>query len=97
MEIAGKVAIVTGSGGRGSGRAIAQRLANEGASVVISDINEQGGLETVRSIQAKGGRARFFSERCGPRERSAVTHHLRGGRLLCLAISNARNSRRLLC
>jgi NAD(P)-dependent dehydrogenase (short-subunit alcohol dehydrogenase family) len=60
MEIAGKVAIVTGSGGRGSGRAIAQRLAYEGASVVISDINEQGGLETVCSIQAKGGRARFF-------------------------------------
>jgi NAD(P)-dependent dehydrogenase (short-subunit alcohol dehydrogenase family) len=60
MEVAGKVAIVTGSGGRGSGRAIAQRLAHEGASVVISDINEQGELETVRSVQAKGGRARFF-------------------------------------
>jgi NAD(P)-dependent dehydrogenase (short-subunit alcohol dehydrogenase family) len=57
MNIHGKVAIVTGSGGLGSGRAEALRLAREGAAVVVSDINEGGGLETVRMITADGGRA----------------------------------------
>ncbi len=60
MNIHGKVAIVTGSGGLGSGRAEARRLAHEGAAVVVSDVNEQGGRETVRLIAADGGRAAFF-------------------------------------
>jgi NAD(P)-dependent dehydrogenase (short-subunit alcohol dehydrogenase family) len=60
MEINGKVAIVTGAGGGGCGRAIAQRLAREGASVVVSDIDDAGGRETVRQIGAHGGRAAFF-------------------------------------
>jgi len=47
MEITGKVAIVTGAGGKGSGRAIATRLARDGAVVVVSDINDAGGRETV--------------------------------------------------
>jgi NAD(P)-dependent dehydrogenase (short-subunit alcohol dehydrogenase family) len=55
------VAIVTGSGGTGCGRAIALRLANEGAAVLVTDINEPGGLETVRLIESQGGRAAFFS------------------------------------
>ena len=59
MEIHGKVAIVTGAGGGGSGRAIAQRLAREGASVAVSDIDERGGRETLRRIEAAGGRAVF--------------------------------------
>ncbi|HTM55458.1 MAG TPA: SDR family NAD(P)-dependent oxidoreductase [Pirellulales bacterium] len=59
MNIHGKVAIVTGSGGLGSGRAEACRLAREGAAVVVTDINELGGRETVRMIQAEGGRADF--------------------------------------
>ncbi|HEY1598517.1 MAG TPA: SDR family NAD(P)-dependent oxidoreductase [Pirellulales bacterium] len=59
MNIQGKVALVTGSGGLGSGRAEALRLAREGASVVVSDIHEAGGLETVHMIRADGGRAAF--------------------------------------
>jgi NAD(P)-dependent dehydrogenase (short-subunit alcohol dehydrogenase family) len=59
MDLNGKVAIVTGAGGSGSGRATALRLARDGATVVVSDINEQGGLETVRLITAGGGRATF--------------------------------------
>jgi NAD(P)-dependent dehydrogenase (short-subunit alcohol dehydrogenase family) len=54
------VAIVTGSGGTGCGRAIAQRFAKDGAAVVASDINEQGGYETVGLIEHDGGRAVFF-------------------------------------
>jgi NAD(P)-dependent dehydrogenase (short-subunit alcohol dehydrogenase family) len=59
MEMTGKVAIITGSGGEGSGRAIARRFAREGAKVVVCDINEPGGRETVRLIEAEGGRAAF--------------------------------------
>ncbi len=47
MKMSGKVAIVTGAGGGGSGRAIARRLARDGAFVVVSDIDEQGGRETL--------------------------------------------------
>lgn len=60
MEITGKVAIVTGAGRQGgTGRTLAERLAREGASVVVSSIREPGGLETLRSIEAAGGRAAF--------------------------------------
>jgi NAD(P)-dependent dehydrogenase (short-subunit alcohol dehydrogenase family) len=54
------IAIVTGVGGSGCGRAIARRFAKEGAAVVASDINEYGGHETVRLIESAGGRAVFF-------------------------------------
>jgi NAD(P)-dependent dehydrogenase (short-subunit alcohol dehydrogenase family) len=59
MEIAGKVAIVTGGGGGGSGRAIAKRIARDGGCVVVSDINDGGGAETVSEIAAAGGRALY--------------------------------------
>jgi NAD(P)-dependent dehydrogenase (short-subunit alcohol dehydrogenase family) len=61
MQISGKVVIVTGAGGPGCGRAIARRFARAGASVVVSDIDAQGGLETVRTIEAENGRAVFVS------------------------------------
>jgi NAD(P)-dependent dehydrogenase (short-subunit alcohol dehydrogenase family) len=59
MELRGKVAVVTGSGGEGSGRAEAVRLAAEGCCVVVSDINESGGKETVGRITQIGGKAAF--------------------------------------
>ena len=52
----GKVVIVTGSGS-GIGRATAQRVAHEGASVVVADINLAGAEETVALIVAEGGAA----------------------------------------
>jgi NAD(P)-dependent dehydrogenase (short-subunit alcohol dehydrogenase family) len=60
MQVRGKVAVITGAGGGGQGRAVARRLAREGASVVVSDIDERGGRETVRLIEAERGRAAFF-------------------------------------
>src|SRR5581483_4897962 len=55
-ELDGKVAIVTG-GGRGIGRAIALRLAREGAAVVVADLNETNAANVAREIQAQGGAA----------------------------------------
>ncbi len=59
MDIGGKVAHVTGAGA-GIGRAIALRLAAEGASVGVSDIDEEGGGETVARVESAGGRAAFL-------------------------------------
>lgn len=53
-----KVAIVTGAGS-GIGRAIAELYAKEGAKVVVSDINEETGKETVKAIVNDGGDAFF--------------------------------------
>jgi NAD(P)-dependent dehydrogenase (short-subunit alcohol dehydrogenase family) len=61
MQLQGRTAIVTGSGGAGCGRSIALRLAAEGALVVVSDTNIVGGEETVRLIEEIGGRAAFRS------------------------------------
>jgi NAD(P)-dependent dehydrogenase (short-subunit alcohol dehydrogenase family) len=54
-----KVAIVTGAGS-GIGKAIATLYASEGAKVVVSDIDEKGGNETVSVIKSKGGEAFFI-------------------------------------
>jgi 3-oxoacyl-[acyl-carrier protein] reductase len=51
-----RVAIVTG-GGRGIGRATAQRLASEGATVVVNDIDAEPAHETVDLITKDGGTA----------------------------------------
>jgi NAD(P)-dependent dehydrogenase (short-subunit alcohol dehydrogenase family) len=54
----GKVALVTGAGS-GIGRASAIGFAASGARVVVSDVNETGGNETVEIILAAGGMAVF--------------------------------------
>lgn len=51
-----RAAIVTGSG-RGIGRAIALKLAAEGASVVVSDIDPEPAEQTAAEIQSHGGKA----------------------------------------
>ncbi len=52
----GRVALVTGAA-RGIGRATALRLAAEGATVVVNDINEPAIADTVEEIRRSGGRA----------------------------------------
>jgi len=55
----GKLAAVTGAGS-GIGRAIAQRLASESAEVAVMDVSADAGQETLRLIEADGGRARVL-------------------------------------
>lgn len=57
--LAGKVVLVTG-GGSGIGRASALALAREGADVVVSDVVEEGGNETLRLLEEAGGKGLFI-------------------------------------
>ncbi len=60
MRVPNKSIIVTGSGG-GIGEGIAKRLAAEGASVIVNDVNAAAGQRVVAEITATGGRASFFA------------------------------------
>jgi 3-oxoacyl-[acyl-carrier protein] reductase len=56
MSLSNRVAIVTGSG-QGIGREIALMLAEQGASIVISDINAATAKEVAAEIEAKNGKS----------------------------------------
>lgn len=57
MSLSGKIAVVTG-GSRGIGRAICQRLAALGATVIVNYVsNPAAAEETVQSIRSAGGKA----------------------------------------
>lgn len=55
-KLSNRVALVTGAG-RGVGRAIAMKLASEGAAVVVNDLDEQVAMDTVAGIRAAGASA----------------------------------------
>ena len=55
-RLKGKVAIITGAG-MGMGRECAVLFAEEGARVVVADIDAKAAAETVKAVEAKGGQA----------------------------------------
>lgn len=58
MRLKDKVAIITGAGS-GIGRATAELFAEEGAQVVVADIDTKAGETTTRTVRDKGGSAHF--------------------------------------
>ena len=59
LDLTGRVIIVTG-GASGIGEAASLLIASRGASVVVADMNDLGGKQTVAEIQAAGGRASYI-------------------------------------
>jgi 3-oxoacyl-[acyl-carrier protein] reductase len=57
-SLAGDTAVVTGAA-RGIGQAIGERFAEDGATVVVADVDAEGGRETVAEIEGDGGDAAF--------------------------------------
>jgi NAD(P)-dependent dehydrogenase (short-subunit alcohol dehydrogenase family) len=58
-RVKGKIAVVTG-GANGIGQAIGELLAEEGAWVLVTDIEDKPGEETVAAIRARGGQAEYL-------------------------------------
>ena len=58
MRLSGKAAIVTG-GGQGIGKAIARRLAHEGAKVMIGETDSQAGSDAARDLVEQGLLVKF--------------------------------------
>ena len=68
-QLEGKVALVTGASG-GIGRAAALGFARSGASVLVADVQDEAGQETVELIRAAGGKAIY--QRCDVRDSEQV-------------------------
>src|SRR5256885_16977405 len=60
MRLAGKVALITG-GASGMGQSEAMIFAREGAKVIVGDLLEAEGCQTVEKIASAGGQARFVT------------------------------------
>jgi len=75
MSIHGKVALVTGAG-QGIGRGIALRLANDGADIAITDLNEEKMNEVAEEVRSIGHKATVFKADVSNRDEvyAAIDH-----------------------
>jgi rhamnulose-1-phosphate aldolase/alcohol dehydrogenase len=75
-DFAGKVVLITG-GASGIGRAAAYRLAQDGAHVVIADINAENGTEVASDLEKRYGTGRALFAQCDVTNEEAVQNALR--------------------
>lgn len=89
-RVDGKIAFVTG-GANGMGRYHALLLAREGATLVVTDMDEKGGHAVVDEINAEGGQARFIKldVACPSDWKSAVEHTIATFGRVDILINNA--------
>jgi NAD(P)-dependent dehydrogenase (short-subunit alcohol dehydrogenase family) len=95
FDLSGQVAIVTGSS-RGIGRAIAERLAEHGASVVVSSRKQDACEQVVQAIEARHGAGRAIAVAASISSKEALqqlvdrtmAHYGRIDVLICNAASN---------
>src|SRR5690606_25016962 len=90
MQIANKVALITGAG-QGIGRAIALRLAKEGANIAIVDLNEDKMHDVADEVKHEGRKVTVFRADVSKRDEfiNAVNHAERNLDGLDIMVNNA--------
>ena len=85
-KFSNKTAVITGAGS-GIGRAVALRLAREGASLVILELTEKSGEATQAEVQAAGGEARVVA--CDVADTNSVEKAFAGVEKVDILVNNA--------
>jgi 3-oxoacyl-[acyl-carrier protein] reductase len=90
MRLKDKKAIVTGAG-QGIGRSIALKLAQEGANIVIAEVNPDTGTQTAREVEALGRRGLFIAVDVANQKQvqTMVDQVLRAWRGIDILVNNA--------